>query len=146
MRLFSLVWSLELPPPAVGVFELGLMASASTLSPTAAEFVPGKALILVARTSRERSPHRASAISSSPSASSRQMSVSVPAFSAKFVVGQAVVLAGLVSRVDLQGKCGVIKSWDGVSRRYAISIDITHGTVRALEANLRPSIIISSQT
>jgi len=136
----------ELPPPADGVLEVGMVASTSALSPAAAEFVPGKARVLVARTSRERSPHRTPATSSSsPSASSRQMSVSVPTGSAVFVVGQAVVLDGLVSRVDLQGKCGVIKSFDGVSKRYAVCIDVTNEVVRVLEKNLRPSIFVSSQ-
>ena len=123
-----------------------MAASTSTLPPAAAEFVP-KARVLVARTSQERSPHRSPAkSSSSPSASSQQMPVSVPTGSAKFVVGQAVVLDGLVSRVDLQGKCGVIKLFNGVSKRYAVCIDVTNEMVRVLEANLRPSIFVPSQT
>ena len=124
-----------------------MVAPVSALSPAAAEFVPVKARVLVARTSRERSPHRSLATStSSPSASSRQMSASVPTGSAMFVVGQAVVLDGLVSRVDLQGVRGVIKFFDGVSKRYAVCIDVTNETVRVLEANLRPSIFAPSQT
>ena len=67
------------------------------------------------------------------------------AVSAKFVVGQAVVLDGLVSRVDLQDQCGVIQSFDVVSLRYAVCVDVTNETVRVLEKNIRPSIFVSSR-
>ena len=54
-------------PPADDVFKVGAEVSTSTLSFTAAEFVLGKARALVATTSRERSPHRIVATTSSSS-------------------------------------------------------------------------------
>ena len=45
-----------------------------------------------------------------------------PAFAGidNFAVGQAVVLVDLVSRQDLVGKCGVVKSFDPASKRCAV--------------------------
>ena len=59
----------------------------------------------------------------------------------KFAVGQAVTLVDLVSRADLVGKCGVIKSFDSASTRYAVCIDVSGEMVKVLEANLRPRLI-----
>ena len=133
-----------LPPPASGVLEVAPAASTATLSPTATEFVPGRAArVLVARTSRERSPHgaRSAFSSASLSASSSHVSASVSTGTTKFAVGQAVALVDLVSRADLVGKCGVITSFDSASTRYAVCIDVSGEMVKVLEANLRPRLI-----
>ena len=126
----------ELPPPASGVPEVAPAASTATVS-------PGKAArVLVARNSRERSPHgaRAAPSSASPSASSHHVPASVSTGTGKFAVGQAVALFGLVSRADLVGKCGVVKSFDSAATRYAVCIDVSSEMVKVLEMNLRPSI------
>ena len=122
----------ELPPPAVGVPEAEPAAvSASTMSRDAADFVPGMAARVVApRTSRECSPHSAAAsLSDSPS----RAHASAAADTGIFAAGQAVVLVDLVSRADLAGKCGVVKFFDSATSRYAVCIDATGETVRALE-------------
>ena len=129
----------ELPPPASGVPEVAPAASTATVS-------PGKAArVLVARNSRERSPHgaRAAPSSASPSASSHHVPASVSTGTGKFAVGQAVALFGLVSRADLVGKCGVVKSFDSAATRYAVCIDVSSEMVTALEAILRPSVFVS---
>ena len=114
-----------------------------TLSSTAGEFVPGKgARVLVARSSRERSPRgaRVAPLSALPSASSQHVPASVSAGTAKFAVGQAVVLVDLVSRPDLVDKCDVVKSFDSV--HFAVCIDVSGEMVRVLEVNLRASIFV----
>ena len=132
----------EVLPPAAGVGVAGVASSPSTLSPAAEEFVPGKPTrVLAARPSRERSPHgaRATPPSASPSASSQHGSAHG---SAEFTVGQAVLLVDLVSRADLVGKCGVVKSFDSASSRYAVCLDATGEHVKVLESNLRPSLFV----
>lgn len=141
----GVIFGPELPPPAVGVPEaVPAAAAASTLSPGAADFVPGKATrVLVPRTSRERSPHRARVqASASPSAPSTHVPASASAGAATFAEGQAVVLVGLVSRADLVGRCGVVKSFDSTSLRYAVCIDASSEMVRVLEGNLQASIFM----
>ena len=138
----------ELPPPAIGVPEAApATASTVTLSPLAVDFVPGKATrVLVARTSRERSPRGAHApASASPSASLSHVPASASAGTVAFAEGQAVLLVDLVSRSDLVGKRGVVKSFDSASSRYAVCIDASGETVRArvLEGNLRTSIFVT---
>ena len=127
----------------------GVVASSSTLSPSAADFVPasGKATrVLAARISRERSPHgaRATPPAAAPSTSSHKGATSAYLDTDKFVEGQAVVLADLVSRSDLVGKCGVVKSFDSASGRYAVSLDASGEQIRVLGTNLRPSIFASA--
>ena len=58
---------------------------------------------------------------------------------AKFVAGQEVVLVGLVSRSDLEGKRGVVQFLDASSlpARYAVSLADTGECVRVLQANLQ---------
>ena len=92
--------------------------------------------------SRERSPHgaRAAPSSASPSASSHHVPASVSIGTGKFAVDQAVALFGVVSRADLVGKCGVVKSFDSAATRYAVCIDVSSEMVKVLEMNLRPSI------
>ena len=133
----------ELPPPADGVLEVApATASTLTLSPNAVEFVPGKATrVLVARTSRERSPHGTRAPASAPTSSSTSHgAASATAGTAAFAEGQAVLLADLVSRADLVGKSGVVKFFDSASSRYAVCIDASVETVRVREGSLRPSL------
>ena len=122
----------ERPPPAEGVPEAAPAAvSASTLSRGAADFVPGMAARVVApRISRECSPHGASAsLTASPNSGHAFASTDTGIFA----VGQAVALVGLVSRADLVGKFGVVKFFDVATSRYAVCIDATGETVRALE-------------
>ena len=136
----------ELPPPVVGVLEAGPAVVTSTLSPTAAVFIPGKVpRVVVARSSRERSPHgtRALPSSASPSSSSHNVPTPVSAGTTSFTVGQAVALVDLVFRTDLVGKCDVVKSFDSTSLRYAVCIDVSGETVRVLGGNLKPSIFAS---
>ena len=47
-----------------------------------------------------------------------------------------MVLVDLVSRQDLVGKCGVVKSFDTVSARYAVCLDVSGEHVKVLESNL----------
>jgi len=135
----------EVPPPVDGVLEIAQAVPARTLSPAAAEFVPGQATrVLAARPSRERSPRgaRVAPASASPSASAQQVSTSVSPDTTTFTEGQAVVLVDLVSRADLVGKCGVVKSFDLASSRYAVCIDASGEIVKVLEVNLRPSVFM----
>ena len=57
-----------------------------------------------------------------------------------FAMGQAVVLKGLVARVDLEGKRGIVKSFDSTSLRYAVCINDSGDMVEVLGDNLQPSI------
>ena len=135
----------ELPPPAVGVPEVvPATVAASTLSPGAAEFVPGKATrVLAHKTSRERSPRGAHApASASTSVSSTRVPASATVGTTPFAEGTAVMLVDLVSRSDLVGKRGVVKSFDSGSSRYAVCIDASGETVRVLEVNLWASIFV----
>ena len=97
------------------------------------------------RASRERSPRgdRAKPPSASASASSQHGLTPVSPSTAKFIVGQAVVLVDLVSRADLVGMCGVVRSFDSASARYAVCLDASNENVKVLEANMRPSIFVS---
>ena len=63
-----------------------------------------------------------------------------------FSEGQAVVLVGLTSRADLVDKCGVVKSFDSASNRYAVCIDATGEMVKVLGANLRLSIFVPGRS
>ena len=141
----GVIVSPELLPAAVGVHEAA-PASASTpiLSQLAVVPAAGKATrVLVARTSRERSPHGARAPTpASSSASISHVPVSAFAGTAAFAEGQAVLLVDLVSRADLVGKSGVVKFFDSASSRYAVCIDASGETVRVLEGNLRASIFV----
>ena len=116
--------------------------AASALSAGAGEFVPGRAArVLASRPSRERSPRGAFALAStSPSAPSLQTQAFDAASTNKFTVGQAVVLVDLVSRGDLVGKCGVVKSFDSATSRYAVCLGAAGESVKVLEGNLKPTI------
>ena len=57
-------------------------------------------------------------------------------------MGQAAVMADLVSRSDLVGFRGVVKSFDSASQRYAVCLDASGEQVRVLQQNLRPSIFV----
>ena len=129
----------EVLPTADGVPEAACASPASTLSPAAADFVPGQATrVLAAKVSRERSPHRlAAGLSIPPTRKSSSSSVGPPAFS----VGQAVLLSGLVARPDLVGRSGVVKSFDGSTLRYVVALDATSETVRVQEKNVRAKIL-----
>ncbi len=50
---------------------------------------------------------------------------------------QAVLFVGLVSRTDLLGKRGVIKSYDATSHRYAVLVDATNESFRVLGTNMK---------
>ena len=52
----------------------------------------------------------------------------------------AVVLVDLVSRPDLSGKSGIVKAFDPTSLRYAVIVDATGESVRALGKNIKASI------
>jgi len=138
----------EVVPLANDVDVAGVATASLGLSPSAVEFVPasgGAARVLAARPSRERSPLglRAAPPAESPSASHQHGSAPVPAGTGKFSVGQAVVLVDLVSRADLVGKCGVVKSFDSASKRFAVCLDASGEHVKVLEGNLRPSIFVA---
>ena len=98
--------------------------------------------VLVARASREHSPHglRSMSTTASLASSTQHAPASVDTEVANFSVGQAVVLVGLVSRSDLVGKCSVVKSFDSASKRYAVCIDVTGEMVRILGMNIRASL------
>ena len=119
----------QLPNPTDRVPEVAHAAAAastsSVLSPTAVEVKAPR--VLVARTSRERSPHglRSMSTTTSLATSTQQAPESIDAEVANFSVGQAVVLVGLVSRADLVGKCGIVKSFDSASMRYAVCTDVS---------------------
>lgn len=93
---------------------------------------PGRSLKL--RTSRERSPHRASSslsLSSPPSSTPPTLG---------FAVGQSVLLFDLVSRADLNGKIGSVRSFDASDSRYAIDVVGSSVPVRVRAQNIRNSI------
>jgi hypothetical protein len=52
----------------------------------------------------------------------------------------AVVLVDLVSRPDLSGMPGVVKAFDPTTLRYAVIVDATGESVRALGKNIKASI------
>ena len=136
----------ELLPAAAGVHEAApASASSPTVSQLAVAPAPGKATrVLVARTSRERSPRGARAPTpASPSASISHVPVPALAGTAAFAEGQAVLLVDLVSRADLVGKSGVVKFFDSASSRYAVCIDVSGETVKVLEENLRASLFVA---
>ena len=118
------------------------LTAATTLSADASVFVPGEPprRVLAAKTSRERSPRRNS---SPPSSSLACPTTAVPADLHEFAVGQAMVLSGLVARPELSGKCVTVRSFDGASGRYAVSIDSSGETVRVLPKNLKKSIFVA---
>ena len=125
---------------ADGVLEAAQATLATTLSAAAVEFHPGGAArALAPRPSRERSPHgaRSAPASASSSASPACNTASASAGSAKFVAGNAVTLEGLVSRPELVGQRGVVKSFDSATSRYAVRVDAANETVRVLEKNMR---------
>ena len=98
--------------------------------------------VLAAKTSRERSPRRPSSpASSSPACPPAAVSADPQVFA----VGQAAVLASLVSRPELSGLGVTVRSFDGASGRYAVSIDSSGESVRVLAKNLvKPCVITSS--
>ena len=111
-----------LPPPAVGV---PVVAPAATTAAAPSLCGRGKAgRVLAAKTSRERSPRgsRIAPSHASHPSSPLQVSSLVSTDSAKFAVGRAVVLKGLIARVDLEGKRDIFKSFDSTSLRYAVCI------------------------
>ena len=123
----------EVLPMADGIQEAVVATPAQAPPPTRA---------LAARTSRERSPrgvHKAPAVAP-PSSSTSQVPVPASVGADAFAVGQAVLLVGLVSRADLLGKRGLIKSYDATSQRYAVLVDATNESVRVLGTNLKASI------
>ena len=136
----------EAIPATDGVDMVDVVSSSSTLRPAAAEFVPGGGVrVLQARPSRERSPRGTSTAPPSAVDSSSIQRGSDPGSTGTgiFTVGQAVVLVDLVSRADLVGKRGVVKSFDATSQRYAVRIDVTGDNVKVLAANLQQSIFVA---
>ena len=139
-------FGIDVLPAAIGVDEAGVAASASSvlLTPEEGPPVGGVATrVLKTRTSRERSPRGVRAVppATSPSASSQHGLSPTIAGLDKFAVGQAVVLVDLVSRQDLVGKCGVVKSFDPASKRYAVCLDISGEHVKVLESNLHYNFV-----
>ena len=55
-------------------------------------------------------------------------------------MGRAVVLVYLVSRPDLSGKSGIVKSFDPTTLRDAVMVDATGESVRVLGKNIKASI------
>lgn len=123
----------EVLPMADGIQEAVVATPAQTAAPTR---------VLAARTSRERSPRggRKAPAAAPPSSSTSQVPVPTSVGADAFAVGQAVLLVGLVSRADLVGMRGVIKSYDATSKRYAVLVDATNESVRVLGTNLKASI------
>jgi hypothetical protein len=117
------------------------------LSPHAPAFAPGAAItsgrVLEKKSSRERSPRRAASPGLS-SASTSSFSATTLAGHATggdgFSVGQAALLSDLVSRPDLSGSSVTLRSFDGVSSRWAVSLDTTGESIRVKAHNLKPSI------
>lgn len=108
-------------------------APSTAATSTVVPMVPsGRSLKL--RTSRERSPHRSSLPPSSASPSS-----SIPSTSG-FVVGQSVLLFDLVSRADLNGKIGTVRSFDASDSRYAVDVVGSAAPVRVHSKNIKVSI------
>ena len=134
----------EVLPPADGVPEATLAASASAMSPAAAVFVvPNMATRLLAKkSSRERSPRgaRLAPAPATPPATTSQGTSPVSAGTAIFAVGLAVVLVDLVSRPDLSRMTGVVKAFDPATLRYAVLVDATGESVRVLGKNIQASI------
>jgi len=56
-------------------------------------------------------------------------------FFSQLAVGQAVLLKDLVSRPDLTGKSGVVKSFDPSTLRYTVMVDVTGESVIVLLEN-----------
>ena len=129
-------------PVTDGVDDVPTAAAAPSLAPVPVTGVGGATRVLTARPSRERSPHGArSALQvASPISSVHDGSIPVDTGADKFTVGQAVVLVDLTARADLVGKCGVVKSFDSASARYAVCLDASGEHVKVLGSNLRPSI------
>ena len=131
------------PPPADGVPEATLVAPALAMSPDAAVFAPSTATrILAKHSSRERSPRgsRAMHASATPSPTTSEVTSPVSIGTDTFAVGMAVVLVDLVSRPDLSGMPGVVKAFDPTTLRYAVIVDATGESVRALGKNIKASI------
>ena len=109
------------PPVAPGV-------AASSVAP------PGR--VLVAKSSRERSPRRSfnATCSSSPSLSS-----SAAAAGVVFAVDVAVLLTGLTARPELNGSPVTVLSFDTASGRYAIRL-ASGEDIRVRSINVQKSI------
>ena len=121
--------------------DTGMLDAAAGSAVLAASPTPSPAgRSLQARSSRERSPR---GVRSTPPASITSGSPPARAGST-FSLGQAVMLTNLVSRQDLEGKCGVVKGYDSASSRYMVALDVGNENVRVLESNLRASIFLST--
>ena len=136
--------------PAAGEAAVAAPASvlAGALSPAAPVFVPGQATrVLAARSSRERSPRGVRATApASPTSSHHAVPMPGVAGAACFAEGQAVVFTGLVSRPDLLGKRGFVKSFDTKSSRFAVCVDGSSEYVRVRTENLQASIFEAGAT
>ena len=120
------------------------LTTTATLLPDVGASVSGERprRVLAAKISRERSPRRLSSPASSPPACP---TAAVSADPQVFAVGQAAVLANLVSRPEWSGLGVTIRSFDGASGRYAVSVGSSGESVRVLAENLvKPGVTASS--
>ena len=107
--------------------------------------VVAPARVLEKKPSRERSPRRGGSqtpLSSSSASPSSATSPAVLADKGAFFIGQAAVLEGLVSRPELSGSRVTLRSWDGVSSRWAVTLDSTAESIRVKAQSLKPSAFV----